>query len=121
MVNNSSVVLDNYYNLSSFIDVNPIMNPVGWLAGFDGAMNNWFVPAVLVCLGLVLFFAVDRVERDFVRSALFSSFIMSLVSLLLFFVSDPVSGEKLVGWGVIVPFFVLTAVFIVLDKIDTRF
>lgn len=114
--------IDSYYNLSKILgEVNVIEEPVKWVYYYNLALDGWFIISMLALVGVALFFFVRRVGESDIRSAMYASFMTSFVGLLLFLITVPDTSLKLLSWGQLVPFFVITLVLILVDKINQEY
>lgn len=118
---NTSNIMESQYNLTKIISGDIIDNPTSWFSNFNSELGGYLFITLVAVLGLVLFFVMR--ERSNVKdseAALFSGFIISLVSLLAFLVTA-VEGVKIISFEQFVTVLVFTGVMVIAHFIRQRY
>lgn len=109
------------YNLTKIISEDVISNPTSWLTNFNAELGGFFIVAILAVVAIVLFILARGVgDIKDSKAAVYSGLVVSVISLLLFFI-EPVSGVKLLTFNQLMVFLVATAVAILIDRIARNY
>jgi len=119
MVNVSNPLTSNY-NLTGLTNFDMVNDPTGWLINFQSLSGVPIVGTALVGVGVVLFFIMRENVNSDSEALAYSGLITSIAGILLFLVKNG-SGVPLVGWGFLVPIFLITAFSILANMIGRNY
>lgn len=118
MINSS--FMEYPYNISKLAGSDAIDHPEVWLFNWNILVGGWAVYLFLIVIAIVLFFAMRRNDNiQDSEAAVYAGYIVSIVGLIIILIS--INGEHLLKWGQLFSIWVITAIAVLIDKINLRF
>jgi uncharacterized membrane protein len=115
----NNTILNGTYDTTLLFNNNAIEDPLTWWNNFNNLLSGFPVITMLGFLGFVLFLAIKRTTETDTEALVWSGTITSVISVLLWLTSF--AGLKLISFGQVSIFLIITGVAIFLHYISTRF
>lgn len=109
------------YNLSRILEVDVITEPGTFLYVFDSVAGGFLMITFLAVLGLVVFVVTRNNNVDDLDSIIFSSFMTTIIGVLLFLVPLNIEGAKLITWARLIPFIVILLISVFIKKSNLNY
>ena len=108
-MSNITNAMEANWNLTKIATGSDIVNnPAGWLQTFDGVLGNFMIITFMGVIMWILFLSMrNNVNND--TEALSYSGLITVIAGIFLFVIDTGTGTKLISWGALLPFIVITA------------
>lgn len=120
MASNVSVI-NATYDLTQLFSAQVIEDPVATLHAANSLVGGWMIPGFLLLFGLVLFLIMRFNNVSDTEAGAYAGIITSFLAVLLFVVDiTAFPGTKLIAWQALIPFFVITGIFLVMNTTNRR-
>lgn len=106
--------LNQTFDLTPLTNTSVIDTPVDWLYYIDGFLNHYMIVAILLLIGVALFFGMKKIINSEVEALGFASLVITFSGLLLF-LARTTEGEPLLSFVKLTPFIIITSITIYLN------
>jgi len=116
----NSTIMNGTYDIQGLLSIDPVTSGPSFIITLNNLLGGWAIVIFIAILALILFLLSRQLEGvSDTRAGMYAGLVVSVIGL--FMVLIDFNGSKLLTFSQWVPFFVITIIFVFVDKVNKNY